>query len=274
MDSLDFENLRKGMEARRRQQARGARGLRRGARARAHAPRQPGGRGAVRRRNRDRDPAAAECAAARDIRVLTDDPIRGSQRRATAAYGQGRIVRPNDPSGPTPVLPRALQVRHGLPGASAELAAVLQKILAYESKQYGRSAVFAADKLDGGVSFAAQSDAFADRMGPNWSVQRVYLDLMPLAAARRALVDAINGGAALTAYVGHSSLDRWSFSRLLQGSDAALLANSGKLEPRVYRLPEYLDAEVARLKLESLGGGVDTLTPEQERYLRSWELGT
>ena len=53
-----------------------------------------------------------------------------------------------------------------------------------------------------------------------------------------------------------------------------LAANAGKLEPRVYRLPEYLDAEVARIKLESLGGGVDALTPEQERYLRSWELGT
>lgn len=51
-------------------------------------------------------------------------------------------------------------------------------------------------------------------------------------------------------------------------------ANTGKLEPRVYRLPEYLDAEVARIKLESLGGGLDTLTPEQERYLRSWEMGT
>ncbi|MBN2114606.1 MAG: adenosylhomocysteinase [Acidimicrobiia bacterium] len=53
-----------------------------------------------------------------------------------------------------------------------------------------------------------------------------------------------------------------------------LAANAGKLEPRVYRLPEYLDAEVARIKLESLGGGVDALTPEQERYLRSWEMGT
>jgi adenosylhomocysteinase len=53
-----------------------------------------------------------------------------------------------------------------------------------------------------------------------------------------------------------------------------LVANQGKLEPRVYRLPEYLDAEVARLKLESLGGGLESLTPEQERYLRSWEAGT
>jgi len=53
-----------------------------------------------------------------------------------------------------------------------------------------------------------------------------------------------------------------------------LVANAGKLEPRVYRLPEYLDAEVARLKLETMGCGLETLTPDQERYLRSWEEGT
>ena len=53
-----------------------------------------------------------------------------------------------------------------------------------------------------------------------------------------------------------------------------LVANDGKLEERVYRLPEYLDAEVARIKLESLGGGLERLTPEQEEYLGSWEIGT
>ena len=53
-----------------------------------------------------------------------------------------------------------------------------------------------------------------------------------------------------------------------------LVANAGKLEPRVYRLPEYLDAEVARLKLETMGCGLETLTADQERYLRSWEEGT
>jgi adenosylhomocysteinase len=53
-----------------------------------------------------------------------------------------------------------------------------------------------------------------------------------------------------------------------------LVANAGELEPRVYRLPEYLDAEVARLKLASMGCGLDVLTPDQERYLRSWEMGT
>ncbi|MEE9124102.1 MAG: adenosylhomocysteinase [candidate division NC10 bacterium] len=50
--------------------------------------------------------------------------------------------------------------------------------------------------------------------------------------------------------------------------------NAGRLEKRVYRVPREVDAEVARLKLASMGVKIDTLTAEQERYLRSWESGT
>jgi adenosylhomocysteinase len=39
-------------------------------------------------------------------------------------------------------------------------------------------------------------------------------------------------------------------------------------------VPEDLDREIARLKLESMGIQIDTLTPEQEKYLASWEMGT
>lgn len=53
-----------------------------------------------------------------------------------------------------------------------------------------------------------------------------------------------------------------------------LLSHAGELEPQVFRLPEVLDAEVATLALRHLGGDVETLTADQERYLRSWELGT
>jgi adenosylhomocysteinase len=48
----------------------------------------------------------------------------------------------------------------------------------------------------------------------------------------------------------------------------------GRLEQRVYKLPEALDLQIARLKLKSLGIGIDRLTPEQQRYLASWESGT
>jgi adenosylhomocysteinase len=46
------------------------------------------------------------------------------------------------------------------------------------------------------------------------------------------------------------------------------------LEPRVYRVPEEIDQEIARLKLHAMGIEIDTLTPEQQAYLTSWEAGT
>lgn len=48
----------------------------------------------------------------------------------------------------------------------------------------------------------------------------------------------------------------------------------GRLERKVYRLPDEIDQEIARLKLQSMGVSIDTLTPEQKAYLESWELGT
>jgi adenosylhomocysteinase len=53
-----------------------------------------------------------------------------------------------------------------------------------------------------------------------------------------------------------------------------LLKNKGGLKDRVYPVPEEIDKQVARLKLKSLGVSIDSLTPEQKRYLASWELGT
>jgi adenosylhomocysteinase len=51
-------------------------------------------------------------------------------------------------------------------------------------------------------------------------------------------------------------------------------ANAGKLERRVYDVPDDIDKEVARLKLKAMGIAIDTLTEEQQRYLTSWEEGT
>jgi len=39
-------------------------------------------------------------------------------------------------------------------------------------------------------------------------------------------------------------------------------------------VPVNIDREIARLKLESMGIQIDTLTAEQEKYLSSWEMGT
>ncbi len=46
------------------------------------------------------------------------------------------------------------------------------------------------------------------------------------------------------------------------------------LENKVYRVPLEIDQQIARLKLTSLGTKIDQLTPEQKKYLSSWELGT
>ncbi|HYF63740.1 MAG TPA: adenosylhomocysteinase [Herpetosiphonaceae bacterium] len=53
-----------------------------------------------------------------------------------------------------------------------------------------------------------------------------------------------------------------------------LLTHKGKLEKKVYALPEDVDREIARLKLVGMGLQFDTLTDEQEKYLNSWEEGT
>jgi adenosylhomocysteinase len=50
--------------------------------------------------------------------------------------------------------------------------------------------------------------------------------------------------------------------------------NAKTLEPRVYEVPEEIDREVARLKLQTMGIEIDSLTPEQEAYLASWQEGT
>ena len=50
--------------------------------------------------------------------------------------------------------------------------------------------------------------------------------------------------------------------------------NKSKLELKVYPVPEEIDKQVARLKLDSMGITIDSLTPEQEKYLTSWEEGT
>ena len=50
--------------------------------------------------------------------------------------------------------------------------------------------------------------------------------------------------------------------------------NHKTMKPQVYVVPEHLDREIARLKLESMGHKLDVLTPEQEHYLASWNEGT
>ena len=53
-----------------------------------------------------------------------------------------------------------------------------------------------------------------------------------------------------------------------------LVKNQGKIKTRVYSVPEDIDKEIARLKLQSMGAKIDILTAEQKQYLAGWEQGT
>lgn len=53
-----------------------------------------------------------------------------------------------------------------------------------------------------------------------------------------------------------------------------IVKNKDKLNNEVYVLPYEIDKEIARLKLESMGIKIDKLTPQQEKYLSSWQEGT
>jgi len=53
-----------------------------------------------------------------------------------------------------------------------------------------------------------------------------------------------------------------------------MVKNRASLQLKVYPVPEEIDRQVARLKLQAMGMAIDSLTPEQERYLASWEEGT
>ena len=78
----------------------------------------------------------------------------------------------------------------------------------------------------------------------------------------------------LSAAEGHpASVMDMSFANQALGSEY-MLAQAKDMQPRVYTLPAQLDKEIARLKLHAMGIRIDTLSPEQDTYLNSWESGT
>jgi len=78
----------------------------------------------------------------------------------------------------------------------------------------------------------------------------------------------------LAAAEGHpASVMDMSFAN--QALAAEYVARHGReLGRAVHRIPRELDQEIARLKLQAMGVGIDALTPEQQKYLASWDLGT
>ncbi|MBF2016902.1 MAG: adenosylhomocysteinase [Rivularia sp. T60_A2020_040] len=78
----------------------------------------------------------------------------------------------------------------------------------------------------------------------------------------------------LSAAEGHpSAVMDMSFANQALGCEY-LAKNKGKLEPGLYSIPEEVDKEIARLKLEAMGIKIDTLTSAQIEYMNSWTSGT
>jgi adenosylhomocysteinase len=50
-----------------------------------------------------------------------------------------------------------------------------------------------------------------------------------------------------------------------------ILENHGRMDRKVYEVPDEIDQRVARMKLEAMGITIDTLLPEQKEYLEGWE---
>jgi adenosylhomocysteinase len=78
----------------------------------------------------------------------------------------------------------------------------------------------------------------------------------------------------LAAAEGHpSSVMDMSFANQALSAEH-MVKTHATLSQKVYPVPREIDEEIARLKLESMGVEIDELTPEQEKYLSSWEMGT
>ena len=107
-------------------------------------------------------------------------------------------------------------------------------------------------------------------------VQRVrpHLDEYQMPDGRRLLVAGEGRLVNLAAAEGHpAEVMDMSFANQAMAAEY-IIEHEGSLEPRIYTLPPELDAEVARIKLRSMGAGLEELTAEQQAYLASWTEGT
>jgi adenosylhomocysteinase len=103
---------------------------------------------------------------------------------------------------------------------------------------------------------------------------RANLEEFELADGRRLLLVAEGRLVNLGAAEGHPA-DVMDMSFSNQALAAEWLAGRrGELAPAIYTLPPEIDQEVARIKLASMGGGLEELTDEQRAYLAGWREGT
>jgi adenosylhomocysteinase len=103
---------------------------------------------------------------------------------------------------------------------------------------------------------------------------RDFVEEFELKGGKRVVVLAEGRLVNLSAAEGHpSSVMDMSFANQALSSEY-MAKNHHKLEKKVYPVPTDIDQEIARLKLASWGAQIDKLTPNQKRYLSSWQEGT
>jgi adenosylhomocysteinase len=103
---------------------------------------------------------------------------------------------------------------------------------------------------------------------------RSFVEEFTLADGRRIYLVADGRLVNLSAAEGHPALVMdMSFANQALSAEYAI-QHAAELERRVYPVPEEIDREIARLKLETMGVQIDKLTEEQAKYLASWDEGT
>ena len=103
---------------------------------------------------------------------------------------------------------------------------------------------------------------------------RTFVEEFTLADGRRVYLLADGRLVNLSAAEGHpAQVMDMSFANQALGCEW-IVQHAGELERKVYVVPTEIDEEIARLKLETMGVAIDTLTEEQARYLASWDEGT
>ena len=109
-----------------------------------------------------------------------------------------------------------------------ELKTIIAKSNLYRGQSDNLSVVLAADDSEtlNAYQFKASSEVIATQLSDeNWSVTKSYLDDKSIDEARGDLISAMNDGARLAIYTGHSSSRHWSFDGLFKNTDANSLTN-------------------------------------------------
>jgi subtilisin-like proprotein convertase family protein len=108
---------------------------------------------------------------------------------------------------------------------SQELQNMIDKILTFDGRNYSDTAVFATDRSS---LFDHSSDQMIGELPNDWQVETAYINELEITAAKAKLINSLEAGVSLTSFFGHSGPSTWSFERLFDTNDLALLNNLNK----------------------------------------------